>query len=280
MKTTNFWAVAALAVALTGFSACNSNDLSDEALTTTVQDEAQISSISDEVITDADEYVNANLTASAAPASDMQKVIGPKGATVTVVNEGNPFPRVFTIDYGTEGITGKRGNVFKGKIIVRVTNRMDVSGSSRNYSFDNFSVNDNSVKGTKSVTYNGETNGKKNWTVVVSDTIVKAADGKMIVSNSTRIRTRTSDNDTPNLYYDDKYSIEGSATGVNAKGVAYEMKITKPLVTDGVWPVFVEGTMMLTTEKRTVVTDYGDGTKDRIATVTVDGVTKTITLRK
>lgn len=278
----NFWAIATLTVGLiTGFSACTSNDLSDESLTATVQDEAEISSISDDIITDVDEYVNANLNSVAsAPASEMQKVIGPKGATVTVVNEGNPFPKVITIDYGTEGITGKRGNVFKGKVIVRVTNRMDVAGSSRNYTFENFTVNDNQVKGYKSVTYNGLTNDKKNWTVLVSDTIVKAVDGKMIISNSTRIRTRISDNDTPNVYFDDKYSIEGSATGVNAKGVAYTMSITKPLIIDGIWPVFVEGTMVVTTEKRSVITDYGDGTRDLKATVTVNGVTKTILLRK
>jgi hypothetical protein len=277
MKTKNFWAIAALTVGLvTTFSACTSDDLSDASLTATVQDEAQISSISDEVITDADEYVNANLMSVAnAPASEMQKLIGPKGATVTVVNEGNPFPKVITIDYGTEGITGKRGNVFRGKIIVRVTNRMDVTGSSRNYSFDNFSVNENKVKGWKTVTYIGA-NPTKKWTVAVSDTIVKASDSRIIISNSTRIRTRISDNDTPNLYYDDKYSIEGSATGINAKGVTYTMTITKALVTDGVWPVFVEGTMLLETEKRSVVTDYGDGTRDMKATVTVNGVTKTI----
>jgi hypothetical protein len=152
---------------------------------------------------------------------------------------------------------------------------MDVTGSSRNYSFDNFSVNENKVKGWKTVTYIGA-NPTKKWTVAVSDTIVKASDSRIIISNSTRIRTRISDNDTPNLYYDDKYSIEGSATGINAKGVTYTMTITKALVTDGVWPVFVEGTMLLETEKRSVVTDYGDGTRDMKATVTVNGVTKTI----
>jgi hypothetical protein len=281
MKTIQFLSLAVLTVGLaTGFSSCN-EDLSSEALTTTAQDEAQISSYSDEVLTDADEYVNASLTQiSGAPTAQMQKVVGPKGATVTVVNEGNPFPKRITIDYGTEGITGRRGNVLKGKVIVLVSGRMDVSGSSRTYTFENFSVNDNQVKGTKSVTYNGETSGKKNWTVVVKDTVIKAADGKTIISNSTRIRTRTSDNGTPNVYFDDKYSIEGSATGVNAKGIAYTMTIIKPLEIDGIWPVFVAGTMELTTEKRSVITDYGDGTRDMKATVTVGGVTKTISLRK
>jgi hypothetical protein len=277
MKNLKFWAILAISV---GLISCNSDNLSDASLTATAQDEAQVSAISDDVLTDADEYVNTNLTLSGAPSSEMQKVIGPKGGTVTVVNEGNPFPRVFTIDYGTEGVTGKRGNVFKGKIIVRVTNRMDEPGSSRNYSFINFSVNNNQVKGTKSVTYEGEPTGKKIWTVVVSDTIVKAEDGKMIVSKSTRIRTRISDGGTSDRYFDDSYSIEGSASGINAKGVAYTMEIKKPLIIDGVWPVFVEGTMVITTEKRSVVFDYGDGTRDLKATATVDGVSKTISLRK
>jgi hypothetical protein len=58
------------------------------------------------------------------------------------------------------------------------------------------------------------------------------------------------------------------------------MEIKKPLIIDGVWPVFVEGTMVITTEKRSVVFDYGDGTRDLKATATVDGVSKTISLRK
>ena len=146
-------------------------------------------------------------------------------------------------------------------------------------SYDNFSVNDNVVKGVKTVTYNGDTTGNRSWTVVVNDTVIRV-DGKTVISNATRIRTRLSDNGTPNLYYDDKYSIEGSATGVNANGKAYSMSITKPLIIDGVWPVYVEGTMTVTNDKRTVITDYGDGTRDMKATVTVNGVTKTINLRK
>jgi len=282
MKTKNLWAIAALTVGLvTTFSACTSDDLSDASLTATVQDEAQISSISDEVITDADEYVNANLaTAVSAPTSEMQKASAATVPTVTVDKTGNQFPKTITIDYGTDGFEGKRGNILKGKIIVVVSNWMSIAGSSRSYTFDNFSVNNNLVKGLKTVTYNGETNGKMNWTVVVKDTIIKADDNKTIISNSTRIRTRTSDNGTPLRFYDDKYSIEGSATGINAQGVAYTMTITKPIVTDGVWPVFVEGTMLLETEKRSVITDYGDGTRDLKATVTVNGVTKTISLRK
>ena len=56
--------------------------------------------------------------------------------------------------------------------------------------------------------------------------------------------------------------------------------IVIPLIIDGGWPVFVEGSMVISTENRKVVIDYGDGTRDLKATATVDGVSKTISLRK
>lgn len=282
MKTINFFAKMTMVLGFAiGFAACDNDAISDEALAVAAQDEAQISSVSDDVLTDADEYINANLSGfQMVTAAETQKIVAPRGATVTVVNEGNPFPKVITIDYGTEGVVGKRGNVFKGKIVVRVTGRMDVAGSSRTYTMLNFTVNGNSVKGIKTVTYNGDSTGKKTWTVVVNDTVVKAADAKMITSKSTRIRTLLSNNNTPNVFFDDKFSIQGSSSGVNAAGKAYSVKITKPLIIDGAWPVFVEGTTLLETEKRIAVLDYGDGTRDMIATVTSNGVSKTITLRK
>lgn len=282
MKNLKFWAILAISV---GLVSCNSDNLSDASLTATAQDEAQVSAISDDVLNNADTYVNTVFATNfTAPATEgMQKVGFNRnidGVIITVDKTGTEFPKTFTLDFGTTGIKGKRDNVLKGKIIVVVSNRMDISGSSRTYTFVDFTVNGNAVKGSKVVTYNGENAAKKSWTVVVSDTIVKADDGKMIISNSTRIRTRTSDGGTPNVYFDDSYSIEGSASGINAKGVAYTVAITKPLIIDGVWPVFVEGTMVITTEKRSVVFDYGDGTRDLKATATVDGVSKTISLRK
>jgi hypothetical protein len=212
----------------------------------------------------------------------MQKVAivnTPDSIVITVDKPGNVFPRTFTLDFGTVGVKGKKGNILKGKIFVVVSNRMDIANSTRTLTFNNFSVNDNAVKGSKIVKYNGDS-PKKNWTITLNDTVIKAADGKTIISNSIRTRTLISDNGTPKIYADDSYSIEGSATGINAKGIAFKVLVTKPLITDGLWPVFVEGTISVTTEKRSAILDFGDGERDLIATTTINGVTKTITLRK
>lgn len=284
MKKLNLFAILVVSVSLATFTtSCNSNEPDQASLTITAQDESQVSSISDDVVSSADdiiETVEAGNYAAAPSASAAQKVPTPHnidGVIVTYDKTGNEFPKTITLDYGTTGLTGKRGNVFKGKIIIVITGRMTVSGSSRTYSFDNFSVNDNVVKGTKSVTFSGLVSGKPTWSIVVKDTVVRT-DGKTVIWNAAR--TRTFDNNgTPLVKADDTFSFVGNASGVNAAGVSYTIETTKPLVMSVVWPVFIEGTTLLTTEKRTVVVDYGDGTKDLKATATVNGVTKEFTLR-
>lgn len=284
MKKLNLIAILVVSVSLATFTtSCNSDEPNQASLTITAQDESQVSSISDDVVSNADdivEQIEAGNYAAAPSASAAQKVPSPRnidGVIVTYDKTGNEFPKTITLDYGTTGLTGKRGNVFKGKIIIVITGRMTVSGSSRTYTFDNFSVNDNVVKGTKSVTFSGIVSGKPTWAIVVKDTVVRT-DGKTVIWNATRTRTHDN-NGTPAIKADDTFSFVGDASGVNAAGVSYTIQITKPLVISVVWPVFIEGTTLLTSEKRTVVVDYGDGTKDMKATATVNGVTKEFALR-
>lgn len=284
MKKLNLIAILVVSVSLATFTtSCNSDEPDQASLTITAQDESQVSSISDDVVSNADdivEQIEAGNYAAAPSASAAQKVPSPRnidGVIVTYDKTGNEFPKTITLDYGTTGLTGKRGNVFKGKIIIVITGRMTVSGSSRTYTFDNFSVNDNVVKGTKSVTFSGIVSGKPTWAIVVIDTVVRT-DGKTVIWNATRTRTHDN-NGTPAIKADDTFSFVGDASGVNAAGVSYTIQITKPLVISVVWPVFIEGTTLLTSEKRTVVVDYGDGTKDMKATATVNGVTKEFALR-
>lgn len=284
MKKVNFLALLAFTFGVINFSACTSNDdLGSEAtLTATALDDSQIGSISDNILASADEYVLPIESSNYAAVSVLQRIPIVKnvdGVIITVDKSGTEFPKTITLDYGTTGIKDKRDNVLKGKIIIVVSNKMTVAGSTRSYSFVDFSVNDNKIKGSKLVTFNGETEGKPSWSVVVKDTVVKV-DGKSVIVNSTRTRTLIDNNATPKVYFDDSFSITGSATGINAKGVAYTMTILEPLQTVGAWPVFVKGKTQITTEGRIVLIDYGDGTKDFKATSTVNGVTKEFNLRK
>jgi len=296
MKRVNLVAMLAVSFSLTSFVACTSEAFTgtDASLSTTAIDEAQAATVNDQVISVADDYANAFDANGFVQKSASQAVIGVTSADTVIVTVDKPgttvFPKKMSIDFGTTGFTDKRGNVLKGKIYLTISNRMTIAGSTRKMEYSNFFINDNSVKGLKTVTYLGLTGlpsnpassvGYPSWSIVASDTIVRT-DGTTVIWNSNRTRTRSDNNGTPLIYWDDVYSITGSSSGINAKGVAYTMQIdaTKPLTTVGGWKFFVSGAVLITSEKRTALLDYGDGTKDAKATVTINGVTKTINLRK
>lgn len=287
MKKANLFAILAVSFSLASMVGCTSENFtgSDATLSATASDEAQASNVNDQVISVADDYANTLDAKGYTQSSAVQGVIGMSTADSVTVHVDKPgltvFPKKLTIDFGTTGFTDKRGDVLKGIIYLTISNRMSVAGSTRKVEYSNFFVNDNSVKGSKTVTYNGATDGKPSWGIVANDTIVRT-DGTTVVWNSDRTRTRTDDNATPLIYWDDTYSITGSSNGINAKGVAYTMQIdaTKPLILVGGWKFFVSGAVLITSEKRTALLDYGDGTKDAKATLTINGVTKTINLRK
>jgi hypothetical protein len=288
MKKVNVLAMIAISFSLISFVACTKTDEfsgTDASIAETATDEAQASSVNDQVISTADDYVNASDLTGFQKVSASQEISGVTTADsviVTIDKTGlTVFPKKITIDFGTTGFTDKRGNVLKGILTINVSNRMTIAGSTRKFEFTNFYVNDNLIKGSKTVTFNGEVSGIPSWSIAAKDTITRT-DGTVVTWNSNRTRSRINNNGTPLIYWDDTYAISGSSNGVNAKGVAYTMEIdaAKPLTIIGGWKYFVSGAVIITTEKRTALLDYGNGTKDAIATVTINGVTKEITLKK
>ena len=77
------------------------------------------------------------------------------------------------------------------------------------------------------------------------------------------------------------YSVTGSATGTNRKGVGYTTNVQSPLIKRADCPkYFVQGTIAITnTNSKAMTLDYGTGTCDNVATVSVNGRTRTIQLR-
>lgn len=252
-------------------------------LSATATDEAQAAGISDDITNEVDNYVTtAAFTNTAAGVKSMFVDTEATGPTITVDKKDSVnFPKTIIIDYGTTGITGKRNNTLKGKIIVVVSNKMWIANSNRTITFENFSVNDNAITGKKILTFKG-LNADKNpyWTISVNDTTTRT-DGTKVIWNSERTRVKLNGNGTPYIYWDDNYSITGSSNGINARGKAYTIVIddANPLLIGGGYRYFTKGTLTITSESKTAVIDYGDGTKDNKATVTVNGVSKEINLK-
>lgn len=291
MKKVSLWAIIAISFSLSSLISCT-NDLTatDEALTETATDESQVAAASDQIVSTADDYVNAldALGFQAVKGSSETSSVNPSikitmdSIVITIDRPGlNDYPKNICLDFG-KGVTVKRGNVLKGKIYITITGKMNVANSSRTFTFVDFYVNNNQVKGGKTVTFKGYTDLQEPyWTIVAADTLIRT-DGTKIIWNTERTRTRVGTNDTPLIYWDDLYSIKGTSNGVNAKGVAYSMVIQEnnPLIVSGNYPFFTKGSVVISTEKKTVLVDYGDGTKDNKATATVNGITKEFTLKK
>jgi hypothetical protein len=285
MKKQNFLSLLVIAAGFTFFgTSCTttteSNAATDAALTTTATDEAQAASLSDVVINVADANIN---TLAANGYSIPQAVKGIFDSSVMTITIDKPdstnFPKIITIDYGTTGYIDSRNDTLKGKIFVTISGKLWKSGSTKTIRTVDFYVNDNNIKGVKVITDNGLNAAKDpSMTEDVSDTIIRV-DKSTIIRNSTRTRVRIDDNGTPKIFWDDKFSITGSTTGINAKGVAYTVEITNPLIIYNNYKFFVQGTISTTTQSRTAILDYGDGTKDNKATLTINGVTKNIKLK-
>ena len=281
MEKKMFWVVPTVVLGFTiFFTSCQSTEpinTANETISTTANDESQVSTTSDAVVSAADQYTpNFNSSGMRVKSEIAEKISD--SVTITVDRpDAQTFPKVVTIDYGTAGFVGKRGNILKGKMIVTISNKMDIVGSTKTITFDNFSVNGNALNGAKVITYKGN----DSWTINANDTLTRT-DGTVVTWSTERTRSRIDDNQTPLIKWDDTFAITGSASGVNAKGKAYTMTIDEanPLIIGGGYPHFTQGKLTITTETKTIYMDYGDGTKDNIATLTLNGKVKLITLKK
>jgi hypothetical protein len=190
-------------------------------------------------------------------------------------------PKTMNIDYGTTNFLCKDGNYRRGKILVSWTGRYRDVNTIITIGFDNFFQNDNKVEGSKTINNKGRNNlDQLTYEIVVDGKITNTAN-EVITWKSTRTRTWTKGEST-RTWLDDEYTISGEANGINRNGLSFTGKITSPLniKLSCEWRI-VAGVIEFTPEgKATRTIDYGNGSCDRLATVTVKDKTYTITLRR
>ena len=78
-----------------------------------------------------------------------------------------------------------------------------------------------------------------------------------------------------------EYSVTGLSAGTNRKGVGYTTTIQTPLIRSSTcFKYYTAGILSISNATgKTMLLNYGNGACDNTATVTVNGRTKTITLR-
>ena len=185
--------------------------------------------------------------------------------------------KTLTIDFGPTNCLCADGRYRRGKIMVRFTTDVNRRTAGAVVTREGYFVNDNQHTATRTFTDIG--NGS--FTVDVTNaSIIRANNGGTHSWTANWIFTRTNGFGTPQVS-DDVYSVTGSATGTNRNKVGYTATIQSPLIKRADCPkYFVQGTLAITnTNSKTMSLDYGTGTCDNVATVTVNGHTRTIMLR-
>lgn len=182
-------------------------------------------------------------------------------------------PRSILIDFGTDVCEDGNGVVRQGKIFTTFTGRLRETGTIITTTFIDYSIDGYDVSGTHTVSNLGlNSNDNPYFLVNVDNASIVAPDNSFTVSwESTRQREWIAGSESLWLV-DDEYLITGQASGVNRFGDPFNMTITQPLKITFVCPWIVSGTIEATPDDGIVrVLNYGGGSCDNNATITVDG---------
>lgn len=193
-------------------------------------------------------------------------------------------PDTILIDFGSgDGCTDPRGNVRKGKIRIVFSpgSRFQIDNTVTT-TFISFSVNGILMEGTRTVTLTSLEPPTHEITLT---------DGRLTwPDNSTATRTahhfrQWDRNGTPINRTDDRIIIleGGTASGTNRNEKEYSMQITQDIVFKASCHIVkkflpVSGEKVLTVGDRQITVNYGEGDCDNVITVTINGVSKEVTV--
>ncbi len=204
------------------------------------------------------------------------------GSCATVTVDTTVKPHILTIDFGSTNCLCFDGKYRKGKIVVSFTGRYRDSASMHTISFSNYYVNNYKVEGSQTVVNEGH-NAKGNLSFSIqTNTTITDTTGKQLTFTSNRTREWIAGENTKGWHgwSDDVYSITGTASGTGFNGASFNASITNPLIVALNCQWVEKGTIAFTPSgKLTRTIDFGDGTCDSKATVTIAGITFPITLR-
>jgi hypothetical protein len=205
--------------------------------------------------------------------------------TITRPNAPAPFPVRVVLDFGT-GCVARDSHYRKGKIIHVYTNRLIIPNAVVETSFDGFYFDSIKVEGTMRIKNTTELAVGPRYQINVTNGKLTKPNGNFISWNSEKVRTQLEGVLTP-APIDDAFKITGAARGQVKRDttlVGWNATIIEPLVRRNNCRWIVKGTVRTVRENATTGTrfvgliDYGTGTCDNAATVTINGVTYNITL--
>lgn len=199
--------------------------------------------------------------------------------TVSIDTAAAGYPITIVIDYGTTGIETDHGKVIKGKVTIVINGAKNTDGSTREITYANCAVDTISVNGTSTEKFIGDNTTTRKITTA-SNVTFAITDGATFVRKGDETCEWLAGLATTKDRSDDKVIVTGSITVDNTTdNISYSRTIKNGLVKLGDCPYIVSGTVEYSQAGSVIGTlDYGDGTCDNIATLTVGGTTTEVTL--
>ena len=289
MKTKILLFVTLISIAF--FVGCTNNEKVDVPATsdTITTDDAIINSEIDATIDDVSNIVEDQFSVQnnsvAKTSSPIVSSIA-QCATITTVLANNTFTK--TIDFGTDGCTMPNGNILKGKIIISFSKDLTIKEKTISYTLEGFYHNGKLIEGNKTLTLELKSTDLLATIHPVTthsiDMKITYADGKIYTRKGTRVREMVEGFSTVNNWEDNVFNIWGYTITTFPNGSIYTNTIqkTNPLVIKMSCkrPFPVAGIAEITKKNGLATIDYGNGDCDNLATITINGVTKEITLKK
>ena len=198
-------------------------------------------------------------------------------AVITINNAISP--KVITIDFGTS-CTGKDGKIRSGKIII-TSDSFTTFPSVRTKTFDNYVVDGKQIKGTIVKTISKDQVNNIRTAVISENMTINFPNSE---GTATRVANLTRQYQRGVLVSaaDNKIVSWGTVAFTRVSGVTVNKTIadSTPLVFNVSCHHIVSGIVSVTTSNNFSWTiDFGNGDCDNLATLTVGGKTKTITIR-
>jgi len=264
-------------IIILGFSSCKKNNTIASEIETTF-DLTGKQAISESLTDDANNLLDETtetlgLSGNKAPIIDTGTL---SCATVTV--SPGAFPKTITLDFGT-GCTNPNSNIERSGIVhIVLSDSFRLTGSTAIMTFDNYYVNGYKKEGTITWT-NTSTATVRSWSRQVVNGKITAPDGRFWFHNGLKQITQVAGNNTPRILLDDAFSITGSSVITNSLGDTRTATIEIPLHKRVDCDHVDEGSIRFQGPNHFATLDFGNGTCDAIATISINNYQpRTITL--
>lgn len=194
--------------------------------------------------------------------------------TITIKDSLGAFPVTVTLNFGDSNQLCFDGHYRKGIIKAVFTGRYKDSGTVITITLYNYYVDSHLIQGTKKFTNNGRNSSSNlSYTIEVTNASI-ATDSGTISWQSNRTHEWKQGENTRFVICDDVYSITGTASGIDRKGLSYILTITEPLKKQTCCRWIMSGKLEISPANKVKrYVDFGGGTCDHYAQVTINSRT-------